>query len=777
MTRPLLVVEIDIPKCVHTYGVAPCTAALGVTGDVKCFNSSRTCQDKANFSPSPFTLRFCEPFEELSFAAYPALVSVAVTPNVIDPGRSMGQRASVSIAVDDFQSADSGGLDNYLTDRDYDPFNQGTFWGKLRARIPSMEGFPCRVLRGYIADDGSVDLSTFRVEYYVVTAASMDAKGIAITAKDPLAFCDTKKAQAPAISGGRLAAAITDASTSFSLTPAGIGNLEYPASGKLCLSGKEIVTFTRSGDTITLTSRGNTSGTEQTDHKEDSIAQLVLDYDAQGADDIISDLLLTYTPGIDPAWLDLDEWQTEIDTYVGVLYTASIAAPQSVATLINEVIAQAGLAMWWDVEGQKLRLQALRPVSPGSFTYDDDLIEAGSMAVKEQPDRRVSQAWTYYGVANATNKTDKESNFQAAIASVGTDTELDYELPAIQKTLSRWIPVTARNAAERLNDMLLARFQDAPRLLQFAMHADLPEVPKLGTGIYVAASVFQDATGARVSIPAFVTSVQPDTDSVTIRAEEFNFYDSSVPGANRTIFIEVDTFNVDLRTLYDTLYSGVPDGMILDVYITSTAYVGSINPAYPAFVVSDDWPVDSVIRIFIAEGGGVMGAGGNGSGYQPGFEEGGLGGTAFVIERPVEITNNGMVGGGGGGGGRVIGYGISGGFFVSAGGGGGAGFRRKELVNGVLTRLGGYGGAYGGTSGVAPPDASSGQYGGNGGVGSVDGGQIRAGEGGYLGFSGDTPSAPAGYSASSGGAGGAAVQGESFVTWNLLGNTFGVRTG
>lgn len=42
------IVEIDVPRCVHTYGSAPCTASG--SGDAKCYNTLATCQDTANYS-------------------------------------------------------------------------------------------------------------------------------------------------------------------------------------------------------------------------------------------------------------------------------------------------------------------------------------------------------------------------------------------------------------------------------------------------------------------------------------------------------------------------------------------------------------------------------------------------------------------------------------------------------------------------------------------------------------------------------------------------------
>ena len=61
---------------------APCTAAIGVTGDIKCFNSIATCQDSANFNDVPATLRFAEAsdYRPLDIDANPSIQSVSFTP-------------------------------------------------------------------------------------------------------------------------------------------------------------------------------------------------------------------------------------------------------------------------------------------------------------------------------------------------------------------------------------------------------------------------------------------------------------------------------------------------------------------------------------------------------------------------------------------------------------------------------------------------------------------------------------------------------------------------
>ena len=43
------IIELDLDYCDNTYGLAPCAAAIGVTGDVKCFNTAKSCQDRSNY--------------------------------------------------------------------------------------------------------------------------------------------------------------------------------------------------------------------------------------------------------------------------------------------------------------------------------------------------------------------------------------------------------------------------------------------------------------------------------------------------------------------------------------------------------------------------------------------------------------------------------------------------------------------------------------------------------------------------------------------------------
>lgn len=49
--EPIELVEFVLPRCVNTYGSAPCTASG--SGDAKCYNTRGTCQDAANYRDTP----------------------------------------------------------------------------------------------------------------------------------------------------------------------------------------------------------------------------------------------------------------------------------------------------------------------------------------------------------------------------------------------------------------------------------------------------------------------------------------------------------------------------------------------------------------------------------------------------------------------------------------------------------------------------------------------------------------------------------------------------
>src|SRR5690606_30186679 len=213
------IIEFDVPRCALTYGVSPCEAALGVTGDRKCFNTRATCQDLPNFSADLVTLRFQPPTHQLHRDSGPNVIPsvkvVRTTPQLIAPGDNLGQRESVTIQFTDHLHSDAE-FDPYLDERGYDAFNRGTFWGRFRARNPNLQGLPLRVLRGRLGDA----LEDYETLHYVIESATLSGDTYTVVAKDHLKIFDGDRAQAPRMSRGTLSAAIDDNDGSLTLSPA-----------------------------------------------------------------------------------------------------------------------------------------------------------------------------------------------------------------------------------------------------------------------------------------------------------------------------------------------------------------------------------------------------------------------------------------------------------------------------------------------------------------------------------------------------------------------------
>ena len=187
--------------------------------------------------PREQTFRFALPTDYLppEIDAIPSIESVSFTPATISLGKDLGQRASLKIAFKDHRHIFAG-----------EPFEQGTFWGKWRGRYGTrLRGRAVRLIRGQVGQS----LAEMDTRHYVVDSTDGPSFGAVytISAKDILKLADEDRAQAPLLSNGRLAGSISSSATSATLSPSGIGNLEYPASGWVCLGGNEVCAFTRVG--------------------------------------------------------------------------------------------------------------------------------------------------------------------------------------------------------------------------------------------------------------------------------------------------------------------------------------------------------------------------------------------------------------------------------------------------------------------------------------------------------------------------------------------------
>jgi hypothetical protein len=257
------------------------------------------------------------------------------------------------------------------------------------------------------------------------------------------------------------------------------------------------------------------------------------------------------------------------------------------------------------------------------------------------------------------------------------------------------------------------------------------------------------------------------------------------------------SLNFNLRDF--ALTSGWNGSEIMEAVITipSSTYVGSTSNLTPSFDTDTGYPAGTTISIVC--NGAIYGCGGKGgvaSSSAATRAAGTAGGPALLVRYTTTISGTGVIGGGGGGGGAGQGRGwtysysscdksgctttTNTRYFGGGGGGEGAGANRLGGGGGDTTvttyhkyryaTTGGTGSyTVGGAGAVSsygsdgPNDYSWGGYGGNGGTPGVAGG--NGGAGGVGAEAGFYPTAFEWYPATSGGAPGVAVQGNTYITW------------
>lgn len=773
-----------------TDGQAGCTAALGDTGQHKCFNTKATCQDAANYDPSEtVVIRFAR--KQAGILQYgpliPSLDSVSPTPGAVNLGgmdrnaAALGQREMISVRLDDHLHSDHR-LDKYRLERytgealaspsdAYDPYLRGTFWGKWLARNPFYRAYSARWRRGIMGED----LEDMHVRHYLLDVIEGPSEGqVTLVAKDFFSRIDPRKAVAPPASNGSLQAGISAVAGSATLSPAGIGNEEYEASGYLAIGG-ELVAFTRSADTLTLTERG-ALGTTAAAHSAEDLVQQVLSLEGLGRD--IAYTLLTGYASIEAAWIDQDEWNAR-GVAAGLVrqYEAHICKPTPVETLVGELAEQDGFTIFPNPGTGMIEFVPLSS-QPGAVRVTDAAwILDGSFSRSEQTSKRASQIWVYYGIRNPLESVDETSNYHSRVVTPDLASEEDHGSPAVRNVFSRWISQFGNAAAEEIGARLIAMFRDPPIEVTFRVDAARRDSFSPAGAFLLETAEIQDELGDAASMAMAVTAIEHGDTEVEIRAQELTFGDFTV-GGERLIIIPSDIANINLREIHDSQYSapvGGSNGEIIRFVLAAGVSVYSESTALRA-LRTGEWPLGVTLYLDVTMGRvqGAAGKGGAGGENGGAGAAGGAGGDAIWAEHEITIIvedSNGVgevwAGAGGGGGGGS--GGSSSPFVLSVGGGGGGG---------GAGNLPGARGAGGQASFPSLPDGDNGTAGtaearGLGGAGHLGTGSTgtagNGGNGGNPGLAGNSGSAATGGDINgAGGAGGARgnyIVGDSLVTW------------
>lgn len=538
--EPITWVEVDDEICTRTFGVGGCTASLGGNVVRKCYGTFATCPVKSLFSSSTRTLRYCEPRPNLPPGGpvmFPVLKSVSEisgTVNIAGTDGDMsafGRRATVKVELAEFPHHDIG-VDPYAQQRmsgaaqidepGYSPVSRGGHFGKMRARSPYYTGRALRVVSAYL--DGGV-ISDRVTRHYVQTerTVSDDGASVTIEAKDILDLADNEKAQAPAPSKGALADDISASDTNATLVPAGIGNADYPASGRAVI-GSEIVRFTRSGDVLTFVERG-ASGTSAASHSAADTVQRVLFYDGNRIDAVLLSLLRDYAK-IPEGFLDQSGWAAEVSRWMPqLLLRASICKPTGVASLVGE-LAVLGVSIWWDEVAQKVRMQANRPPDEGGVIALNDDANILSVEVEDRQKDRLTEVMFYTVQIDPTKSATSADNYRRCAMTVATDAKGPnaYGDTKVRKIFCRWLDQGADSVVLTLSNRLLNRFAVAPVRVVLTLDAKDRAIG-LADVLSVTSSGVLDETGKPVAtLLQVVRRSEPDRGHrVEITAQAFQF--------------------------------------------------------------------------------------------------------------------------------------------------------------------------------------------------------------------------------------------------------------
>lgn len=540
--QPLQIVEIDIEFCDLTFSVGLCPAASDPGNE--CYNTYKTCPTaatKAAFAAnnSTLTLRFSKN-QQTGFKdqiIFPALQGVSTNPTRIALGTaqressdrlgSLGKRARVSVSLKDFAWTDQI-VDPYVSGRSYNPIEQGTFFGKLRARYPYYYGRALRVRNGYVGDT----IATMPTRHYIITEwVGPDSNGnVSITAQDPLKLADAEFALCPAPSEGRLELDL-DASTTgtINFSAAGAGD-DYAASGKIAIGGEIMAYSAKTSDTITISARGQDGTTAASHSAGDTIQQCYVKTSAP-PDDVIKDLLQNFA-GIDAAFLPEADWYSEINTWLpSMRFTRVIAEPTPVVDLLSQ-IADFGIVFWWSETAQEIRLKVNRPVGLtetfANLTDASNIIEK-SAVIENLDDQRISRAIVWHGYRDATASMTSGDNYNRPLPvaiDASAESASEYNQKRITRIYLPWLGPNGNDViATTVGIRLVNRYRDTPQRLTF--YADIKDRDDAGIAdlVRVTNRTLQDATGASLATEMQVTSVEEIKPGARLKvvAETYQF--------------------------------------------------------------------------------------------------------------------------------------------------------------------------------------------------------------------------------------------------------------
>ena len=575
--EPCRILELYVPQCQLRYGTTnsagTCPAVLGTDSADKCFNTLATCAVPDSYTPADTVFRWSTAQQGIppSLRVRPTIVNVDAAPRRLAPSKGLGEGAEARVTVLDHPWGDVW-EDFYRTERSYTPAEQGTYWGKWLARNPYYRGIRMRLLDGYISP-GGFSLDDFSAREYILDAITgPDSHDrVTIVGTDVFKLLEKDRSVVPAPNTGVLAAAIDEAATSFTLSPSGIGDAEYPAAFR-CVIGNEGFDVTRSGDACTITTRGLYRGLDG--HEADDTVQEVRRFSAKRVDEIAAAIITEAQPDLS-AYIPTADWATEANDYLPRLYSGEITEPTGVNKLLAELMDSVPVVFFPSEKERRIEMRAIKPppVTRPTFT-DAGHFLAGTLQKQERPKDRVDSVLVHFGQLDPTGDREKPSNYSQSVYLISAT---NYDSRQLREVFSRWIPRQAKAHAEDLANGYIARYRDTPVTLKFSL--DAKHGDNWTADVFLADTrKLQNAFGANAPRNfQIIEAFEKDAGHrIEYEAESYDWWvDPTNTTSEQVVIISADDYNLNARTLYDGQYSTVNDAV--RIRIEAGATVGSTS--------------------------------------------------------------------------------------------------------------------------------------------------------------------------------------------------------
>ena len=511
------------------------TGSWSGTGNQKCFNTYATCQDKPNYDRGTKSVTFKKnQAGDIDEYTIPSLVNFGVTLPELNifsrdtKSQALGRFGKCSIAFNDLPISDNH-LDPYVSEREYNPLENGTFWTKWLARNPYYEGWKVRLYDGLVGQS----LAEMNVrEYEIEKITNPDSNGgVRLTANDLMRRLDGRKAIFPPTSDCQLSRNLND--NPFELEFYTNGRLEpytITAGWTYALIESEFIRIQQEPADVgggeyryTIIDRFQNPASHESGVSVTNAYLPLVGLVNPDPGDIIDDLL---RPIFTDTEFDYDMMRYEIDNYTdvtGLSFKNFIKKPSSVSDILASLALSLGFYMWYDENENITKFKMVRDEENPVITLNqnNNLIK-GSTKAGVTSDDRFTDAYISYDLNTSEYLANNQEVYNRNLLLVDEEAASDneYGKREIYELNTNWIYSTGD--AGDLAVKLLTQFKDPIRTISFQLDIKDNDL-QMAQVFKLAYSGFTDIYGNNELINWICTGRTRKGDIIQVTAQEFKF--------------------------------------------------------------------------------------------------------------------------------------------------------------------------------------------------------------------------------------------------------------